>query len=113
MWKVRIGQMAIQSGSWGRSRSPAALLRSAGILAAFFASPAGAFRDAPDLLRDAGTLRLQARAVIEGRALSLLPSTAAARVETRAWESPSHREASGPLEARIRGVEVRNGLRRE
>src|ERR1700694_2091801 len=102
MWKVRIGQMAIQSGSRGQPRSPAALLLSAGILAALSASPAGAFRDAPDLLRDAGTLRLQARAVIEGKALSLLPSTAAARVETRAWESSPHREARGPLEARVR-----------
>src|SRR5438045_701308 len=95
-------------------RRRAAMLRlSAGILAAALTAPASAFREAPDLRQDSGTLRLQARAVIEGKSLSLLPSTAAARVETRAWESRAHREARGPLEARIRGAEERNGLRRE
>src|SRR5262249_2199371 len=76
-------------------------------------SPARAFRDAPDLLRDPSTLRFQARAVIERRPLSLLPSTAASRIESRAWESPSRREAAAPLDARIRSREGLNGLRRE
>lgn len=76
-------------------------------------TPARAFRESPDLLRDPSTLRLQARAVIEGSSLSLLPSTAASRTESRVWESPSHRRTSIPLDAQIRGREVKDGLLRE
>ena len=79
----------------------ATLLLSAGILAALLPSPAAAFREPPDLLRDPSTLRLQARAVIEGRSLSLLPSTVATRAETRAWESPAHRNTRVPLDAQL------------
>src|SRR5437667_10353394 len=92
----------------------AALLLSAGTLAgALFLSPAAAFRDAPDLLRDPSTLRLQARALIEGRSLSLLPATTATRTETRAWETPAHRNTVVPLDARLRSREERDGLRWE
>jgi dienelactone hydrolase len=87
----------------------AALLLSAATL---ISSPARAFRDAPNLLRAPSTLRLQARAVIEGNSVSLLPSTAATRAETRDWESPAHR-AKVPLAVHLRSREERDGLRWE
>jgi len=96
---------------WRRSLAAALLLSAA--CAALFSAPARAFREPPDLLRDPSTLRLQARAMIEGRSLSLLPSTAASRTESRAWESPSQRPAAEPLDVQIRSREAKDGLIRE
>src|SRR5689334_8416417 len=112
--KARLPPMTYHSLSHNRRHAQAAmLLLSAAILAVLLPSPAAAFREPPDVLRDPSTLRLQARAVIEGSSLSLLPSTAATRAEARAWESPAHRNTRVPLDTQLRSREERDGLRWE